>query len=140
MIVDLRVWVTRTVHEDLDPIILSEDKVVEIPSYGKPELFKFIGELLHPEIPHKHSVFPLSISLKLSFVNVIRSCYTLCLEPGKVPVNEEVMAGPDSSLPKPSSVAPVMISWKPWASLWDISSRNTSRVVNGPFCIGDLGW
>ena len=104
---------TGTVHEYLDPIILCEDEVVEVSSYGKPELLHFVGELLHPKIPHKHSIFPLSISLKLTFKNFIENCYTLCFEPGKVPVNEEVMAGPDSSLPKPSSVAPVMISWKP---------------------------
>ena len=60
-----------TVHEDLDPVILCEDKVVEISSYGEPELFHLVGELLHPQIPHKHSIFPLSISLQLNLANFI---------------------------------------------------------------------
>ena len=67
VIVYLRVWVAGTVHEDLDPVILCEDEVVEISSYRQPELFHLVGELLHPQISHKHSIFPLSISLKLTW-------------------------------------------------------------------------
>ena len=55
-----------TVHEDLDPVILCEDEMVEVSSYGEPELFHLVGELLHPQIPHKYSIFPLSISLQLN--------------------------------------------------------------------------
>ena len=67
VIVYLRVWVTGTVHEYLDPVVLCQDKVVKIPSYGEPELFHFVGELLHPQVPHEHSIFPLTISLKFTW-------------------------------------------------------------------------
>ena len=54
-----------TVHEDLDLVVLCEDEVVKVPSYGKPELFQLVRELLHPQISHEYSIFSLSVSLKL---------------------------------------------------------------------------
>ena len=53
-----------TIHEYLDLVVFCEDEVVEVPSYGKPELFQLVGELLHPQISHEYSIFPLSVSLK----------------------------------------------------------------------------
>ena len=53
-----------TIHEYLDLVVFCEDEVVKVPSYGKPELFQLIGELLHPQISHEYSIFSLSVSLK----------------------------------------------------------------------------
>ena len=62
----------------------------------------------------------------------------LCLVTGMAPVKEDVMEwGRESSGPGLSS-AWHTISWKPWASRCEISSRNTSLADRGPFCMGVL--
>ena len=65
------------IHEYLDLVVLCEDEVVKVPSYGKPELFQLVGELLHPQISHEYSIFPLSVSLKFIqqfSLNILMSC------------------------------------------------------------------
>ena len=57
-----------TIHEYLDLVVFCEDEVVKVPSNGKPELFQLVGELLHPQISHEYSIFPLSVSLKFNSV------------------------------------------------------------------------
>ena len=108
------------VHEYLDLVVLCEDEMVKVPSYGKPELFQLVGELLYPQISHEYSIFPLSVSLKFYSIFFLQDIYALacmrpglCLVAGRVPVNDDVIAGPESSFPNPSSVAPVIINWKP---------------------------
>ena len=45
MIVYLGIRVARTVHEDLDLVILCEHEVVEVPAYRKPHLLHLVLHL-----------------------------------------------------------------------------------------------